>query len=254
MSILAEYIKSKFKGILVFGDIHGDYKSLMTAYEYAEQNNYFFLSLGDLVDRGPNPFEVVECMSTLINAGRAGFTVGNHDDKFYRYYKGASVTMSNDAIQTLIDVGDNRKESFLSMYAEIIENTNYSNIFHEFDDIVLVHAASHDSIWDKTKKFNKSAKHSALYGEVNDEIYETGFPIRMYNWVDNIPSNKTVIVGHDRAPIHNVAITEPLIKINNAGGKAVFIDTGCGKGGFLSGAVIDIEDNVFKFKNFVDFK
>ena len=251
---LADRVRDNFNGMLVIGDVHSDYESLLSAYHHAETHNLFFMSLGDLVDRGPFPFETVSKMSELMKAGKAGLTIGNHDDKFHRFYFGSKVGLSYDSRRTLADVGPDRQQEFLMMYSNIINTPFYSSIFHLFDDIILVHAASHPSMWDSTKKFNSSARSRALYGETNGELHSDGFPVRLYTWIDEIPSEKIVIVGHDRKPIDNVAITCPLVKINSNGGKAIFIDTGCSKGGFLTGVVIKHNKKQFKIDYYVEFK
>jgi hypothetical protein len=64
---------------------------------------------------------------------------------------------------------------------------------------------------------------------------------------------KTVMVGHDRAPVFNTVITEPMVRTNSKGGKVIFMDTGCGKGGFLSGAVIFADKNRFVVDHFESF-
>ena len=96
----------------------------------------------------------------------------------------------------------------------------------------------------------------ALVGEVDGNVYEDGYPVRLYNWVDDIPMGKTVIVGHDMRPMFaKNLLTEPLVVNNTNGGRAVFMDTGCGKGGKLSGAVYlkDKKDKLMftEFKAFV---
>lgn len=254
MGNLANYIKNNFDGILVFGDIHSDYESLMRSHKFAESHNYFFMSLGDLVDRGPFPFETISHMSAFVKAKRAGVTIGNHDDKFCRFQKGSKVSFSADAKRTLADVGPERQEEFLQMYVDLMETPEFSGLYHVFDDIILVHAASHPCMWNSEIKCGNEGRSRALYGEVNNESDSDGFPVRLYSWVDEIPMGKTVVVGHDRAPIHNVRIIEPLIKTNINGGKAIFIDTGCGKGGFLSGMIIIHDNGRFKFDRFIDFK
>ena len=87
----------KFSGILVIGDVHGQLDSFMSAVEYSKKNDLFFISLGDLVDRGPRPFEVVNEMFNIVEQDRGHFIIGNHDDKFYRYAKGNKVRLSKDA-------------------------------------------------------------------------------------------------------------------------------------------------------------
>jgi protein phosphatase len=234
---LAEHVKT-YDGMLVFGDVHSDYDQFAAALDFATKENYFFMGLGDLVDRGEHPYEVVAAMHKRMYDGHAGFVIGNHDNKFFRYRNGAKVRFSMDGRGTLEKVGPERMDEFLRMYAEIQTFTGQAGMFHKFDNIYLVHAASHPDMWDPKGKFGSSFTSRALYGEVTGEVHPDGYPIRYYNWIEEIPMGKTVIVGHDRKPIHQVAIEEPLVKTNANGGKAIFIDTGCGKGGFLTGALI----------------
>lgn len=245
---------SYFEGVLVVGDLHAEFDSLRRAYKYATENNLFFMSLGDLVDRGSHPFECVEFVHNLMMSDRAGFCVGNHDDKFRRFAHGANVSLAKDHLNTFAAVGDERKEEFLKMYVEICEMSLASGYFHVFDDLILVHAASHPCMWEDTEAFGSTARARSLYGETNGDVYPDGLPVRLYNWVDEIPAGRTVIVGHDRSAIFNVPLTEPMERVNANGGKAIFLDTGCGKGGFLSGAVLRNTKNKFKFEGFVDFK
>lgn len=254
MSSIANHVKDKFKGMLVFGDIHADYDSFVRAHDYALTNDLFFMSLGDLVDRGAKPFETVSHMARLMKDGSAGFTIGNHDNKFHRHSKGNKVSFSRDGNNTLATVGPERMQEFLEMYSNIVETPVFSGFFHRFDDIVIAHAASHVSMWDPNGKHSKTAEARMMYGETNGEMLADGYPVRLYNWIDEVPMGKTIIVGHDRMPIFDKPITEPLIRTNADGGKVVFMDTGCGKGGFLTGAVVVYGKHGFKIDKYVEFK
>lgn len=245
------YVKYHFDGILIIGDVHADYASFSKAVQYAKENNFFLVSLGDLVDRGSEPFEVVSEMAKLIYDGRAAITIGNHDDKLYRYHKGNKVLLSTDAQRTL-DIVDN-KDEFLNIYSTMLDDKIFSAYYHVFDDFILTHAASHPSMWDGTE-FDKSAKFLTLFGETTGKTDIDGIPERLYNWVNEIPSGKTVIVGHDRKPIFNKQIFEPLVQTNNNDGKVIFLDTGCGKNGFLSSIVLMQKNKRFEIIETKEFK
>jgi hypothetical protein len=102
--------------------------------------------------------------------------------------------------------------------------------------------------------FPEDARTRALYGISTKEIGPDGYAIRLYTWINEIPKGKTVIVGHDKKPFNSkTLITCPLVKLNDKDGKAIFLDTGCGKGGFLSGVIILYEEK-FKIDRFVEFK
>jgi protein phosphatase len=70
----------------------------------------------------------------------------------------------------------------------------------------------------------------ALFGEPTGHIQEDGFPERSLRWVNRIPQGMTVYVGHDRRSQDG----RPLEQRSRAGGRAIFVDTGAGKGGHLS--------------------
>jgi serine/threonine protein phosphatase 1 len=68
----------------VIGDIHSHYLELT---ELLKTINFDFntdtlISLGDLIDRGPQPIEVIETLMTIKNFIHI---LGNHDDWFYQY-------------------------------------------------------------------------------------------------------------------------------------------------------------------------
>jgi len=251
---VASHVKDQFDGMLVFGDVHGDFESFERARDFAVKENFLFMSLGDLVDRARHPFEVVKSMYDMMYDGRGAFTVGNHDDKHVRGINGAKVSFSKDARQTLTDVGAERMDDFSRMYKSVVEDRMLSGLVHKFDDITLVHAASHPCIWEDGTEIGKTAKSRFLVGETNGEKYEDGYPVRLYNWIDEVPMGKTVIVGHDKQPINNIPIDKPKTVTNGNGGKVIFMDTGCGKGGFLSGAVVLHGKKGFVIDHFVEFK
>jgi len=248
---IKQITKNKFSGILAFGDTHSDYDSFIRVYEYAKDNNLFFMSLGDLVDRGEHPFEVVSLMHKAIEEGAGGMVIGNHDDKFYRYGMGNKVRLSGDAKATLDHVGSHRMSDFLQMYINVVNKSSY---FSVLDDIIFTHGATHESMWDTSVNFTSEAKYRALYGEVTGEHYPDGYPIRYYGWADDVPIGRTAIVGHDRAPIHNELIAEPLTYQNSKGGKVIFMDTGGGKGGHITGVILNNDSGKYEVDKFVDFK
>ena len=68
----------------VIGDIHSHYDEMMELFEKAnfDFDNDTLISLGDLVDRGPKPIEVIE---TLMKIKKFIHILGNHDEWCYQY-------------------------------------------------------------------------------------------------------------------------------------------------------------------------
>ena len=201
------------------------------------------------MDSGPMPYETVMHMYELVSDGRAVLVIGNHDDKFYRHAKGKSVRFSRDAKTTIEVVGEERMESFLNTYVALIEHKNAS-LFFKIGENYLTHGAGHPAMWDSNHPDAKNARSRYLYGQTTGEIDYDGYPVRIYKWIDEVPMGKTVLIAHDKKAIHNVLLEKPIEVRNANGGRAIFIDTGCGKGGFLTGAVI----RDFRITEFVEFK
>jgi len=246
-------IIEKFNGIIVIGDLHSDYDSLMKSINYARNHNLFLVSLGDLVDRGPFPFETVEAIHNEVISGNAAFVIGNHDDKHYRHILGNKVKLSNDAQRTIYDVGEERFQEFSRMYVGLITHKN-SGHYHYIDDFILVHGATHSELWNYPITCENTVKFRALYGEVTGKVDSEGMSERLYNWINEIPTGKWVIVGHDRKPIHNVKISYPLMIQNDIGGNVIFVDTSCGKGGVLSGVILKNVDSSYQLEKFIQFE
>ncbi|QIK69502.1 AAA family ATPase [Erysipelothrix sp. HDW6C] len=65
--------------LIAIGDIHNDYLSLQEIVAtFRESDAVFFL--GDYIDRGPQPFETLELLGSLLNRPNTWFIRGNHDE------------------------------------------------------------------------------------------------------------------------------------------------------------------------------
>ena len=65
----------------------------------------------------------------------------------------------------------------------------------------------------------------------------------MYDWVEDVPADNWLFVGHDPRPLIGVPDFNnfqlaPLVNKNENGGATVFLDSGSGKGGTLWGAEV----------------
>jgi serine/threonine protein phosphatase 1 len=66
---------------LVLGDIHGRYEYLVDVFRQANVDfeNDLLIQIGDIVDRGPDPFT---CIDLLMKFKNRVFIIGNHDHSF----------------------------------------------------------------------------------------------------------------------------------------------------------------------------
>ena len=63
------------------GDVHGCYTALTALLEALQlQDDDQLVFLGDLVDRGPDSFRVVERVRELVDSDRAVCLLGNHEE------------------------------------------------------------------------------------------------------------------------------------------------------------------------------
>ncbi len=74
----------------VIGDIHGHFDEMMELFDYTDfqPDNDLLISLGDLVDRGPDPINVIEKLMKVRNFIHI---LGNHDEWCYQYLKTGNI-------------------------------------------------------------------------------------------------------------------------------------------------------------------
>ncbi len=223
--------------IRAIGDVHGYSDRLIAAAGDADS----LLLLGDLVDRGPDSAGVLRLALDWMEKGRAFLVRSNHDDKLYRILKGNKIRMTPDLAGTMESLSnapdcEALKERFIKAYAE----TPHIQRFGKF---VFAHGAVSQYYFRppeeplSTTRLRRKIESMALYGEVNGDRDELGRPIRRYNWVDKLPEGVTAVVGHDKRD------ETPFIHTSENGRRAIFMDTGCGKGGPLS--FIDLPSETF---------
>lgn len=222
-------------GVRVIGDVHGDLEALRAAFDEAETLNLLPLLVGDIVDRGPDS---PGCMELVLS--RPCFVLpGNHDAKFIHWMKGNPVQITGGLEVTVAQVEarpDGRAigEAFSAMMGE-------QPLWLRLGRYVFAHAAvSPEMVYTPAPMLAKGKSRDrlralALYGETDGTTNADGFPNRTYGWIDQIPMDITAVVGHD-------AFDEIMTRTGAKGGRAVQIDTGCGKGGKLSWIDIDIRD------------
>lgn len=228
---------------LVLGDIHNEYKMFMDAVLFARERNLEIIGLGDLVDYGKHAKSTVHLARTIAVSDGAKFIEGNHDNKIARYLKGNDVTISVGMKETIADL---ESDATMKSNFEFLHSNMKS--FLQVGDTFMTHGAFAKSFW-KGDVDSSKVKSAYLYGEVDRDLPMMEFrgnkyPHRVYDWVDHVPEHVTVIVGHDRTPLLAVPHFESTDNVvthhtGALGGKIIWIDTGGGKGGFVTGAILD---------------
>jgi len=208
----------------VVGDVHGDSK----AFAFAAETDHFVVQLGDLVDDGPDTPGVLEIMFRLIDEQRGLFLLGNHEFKLLRALRGDTIRKTGPLERTLAelpaDLAERAKLEIARAPGWVLSGSRF-----------FVHGGFHPAMLSEPPPEFPAGRPDgllgrAIYGQTTGRVTGAGRPERLLGWVDDIPPNITLYCGHDRRSPDG----RPLVKIGAKGGKAVFLDTGAGKGGHLS--------------------
>ncbi|MDX6502313.1 MAG: hypothetical protein QOG23_5577 [Blastocatellia bacterium] len=210
--------------IRVVGDVHGD----AIGFAYATATDRFIVQLGDLIDHGPDSATTLRRMFDLVEAGRGLFILGNHDLKLARVLSGTHVRVEPVVQATVEQLDEPTRQRALRLIAEAP-----AWVLH--GSALFVHGGFHTAMLDyPSPPHGLDRPHGpiarALYGEPTGRIQPDGYPERSLRWVDRIPAGLTVYCGHDRRSTDG----RPYVRHGAQGGKAIFLDTGAGKGGHLS--------------------
>lgn len=252
---LTPYLDKGYRGVVTFSDVHAHADKLGQGIRYAIENDLFIIFLGDLVDGHDKPLETVVAVKAILDENRGVLVIGNHDDKFYRHALGNPVMLKGAQQKTLGHV-KGREQLFLTTIVDLVEHRNSAHLWR-YANWVFTHGACHAEVWSNPTELSREARHRALYGETTGETEPDGMPVRIYNWVEDIPADHNVVVGHDRKPYGQTKLKKegPLHQTNQRGGRAIFTDTGCGKSddGKLTLTVLMLTDGGLELANHVAF-
>lgn len=236
-----------YRGITAVGDLHGSLQALQSALRWARSRQHFVIFLGDLLSYGPSSLAVADEVHRLVMAGEAAFLMGNHERKVLRWLDrapGREMRLSDGnrvTTQAISALSTAERQRWIGRFRGLVQ---HSELVIRLGPFCFAHAAIHPGVWSGLDpRLSTPAYEAALFGE-----FENSGPrfALTYRWVDAIPAGCVAIVGHDIR-----SRTNPVTVSNERGGKAVFIDTGCGKGGRLSTADIRfVEDGMLKLENF----
>lgn len=238
----SEIKKRGFSGITVAGDVHGNSESLKESMDWAAQRNMIYLQLGDLVDYGPDPLGCVSILHDKISRGKALFVIGNHDRKiekwlnqeanirknkdYLKYNNPISISESNKVtIDKILSLSDNERRIFESKFNFLM---NFGKYHYNIKNFSFAHAGFDNEMFNiNSDRLYGKFESICLYGNIDNEI-----------WIDNICSDRTIVVGHT---IKNRLFP---IKVEISGGGIVmYQDTGSGKGGYLTTTDIIIKND-----------
>ena len=232
------------------GDIHGNVEALLELLNKVnfDYNKDLLISLGDLCDRGPNTWEVLE---TLLKIKNLILIIGNHDIWLLEYL--TNITKNNKYIEPiwLKNGGITTIQSYI--------NNNFSNIQNHIDllkkAVPFYVTNKNDFIENSKGKYvfthggfdqnyditNQDTFSMAWDRELIEKAIQTPGKIKFYN-----KDYKMIFLGHTPTTNFvkyipgkgNIEIRTPIFLPNIS-----LLDTGCGKGGKLT--IYNLKDNTY---------
>ena len=235
-----QILKDRFRGITVIGDVHGDLKNLRDAVAWAKSRRHFIWFLGDIIDYGHQSIATMTLVYHLVMRSEASLILGNHERKIARWVNqqeikdGRIIRLSEGNRVTTDALLKLNVDSRTQWYGQFRSLINRSNLISSLGKTTFTHAAIHPDFWFNRHE-HQGIEDYALYGEPDTTTADFRLS---YQWVDSVPNGHTVFVGHDVR-----SYQAPLVTTGANGGRVVFLDTGSGKGGFLSTADLRFTDN-----------
>ncbi len=231
----------------VIGDIHGCYGELCDLlaelrYEWGAKDGLprhpdgrVPVFVGDLADRGPDSPAVLKLACHLVATGLALFAPGNHDDKLFRFLKGANVTRTHGLDLTIAQWDALPLAERDALTTDILTYLAPAPTHLVLDNghLIVAHAGIREE-W--VGQHHASVKSFTLYGDVRGFEPGTNKPIR-HDWAGEYVGAAFIAYGHTPRPDLDWQ-TDPetgrrfvaVPVVNNT----VNLDTGCVFGGALT--------------------
>lgn len=208
---------------LIMGDIHGRYDYMMDVLKKAnfDYENDLLIQIGDLVDRGPQPFE---CCRELMKIKNKILIIGNHDASFIRFVaEGIDFLGSSNGTEiTISEWKKLGKEEQFEILQEVFQKQVHYHISD--DNIMFVHGGfpldeKLDDVSDHVFYWDRELVTQAMSCK-GDQKLKT-----LYNFKEIFIGHTPTIYWNKTTPIHSGGVWN--------------VDTGAGKGGPLT--IMDVD-------------
>lgn len=241
--------------ILAVGDVHGNLRAMQKAISLAQQEQLFIVWLGDVLDYGDHNLWCIRAAYDTVINGHAHMIWGNHERKISKWinsnwgqnFRGK---LSDANLATIKEIQSLPPDSLTRFHSAWRALENYSTQHWVINNFLFTHGAATQPMWnmDKHRLPGVHGEH-AYFGEVIDNRAKTpeGYPLRTWNWVNHVPNNHTVVVGHDWLDHNKCCVT---VKQGSQGGQVICVDTGSSKGGRLGGVAIDLQTQTWEERYF----
>lgn len=235
--------------LLVVGDVHGDFASMSQVVQMAQQEERTIVWLGDIIDYGSHNLKCVRLAYDTVISNKAVMIWGNHERKIGRWiahswgqnYRGRISDANLCTIREIERLNGERRQRFLAAWTAL---ENQSQQCWRSNNWLFTHGAANQHMWHMCRehRLNNPEGELAFFGQTDrsNPTRADGYPNRIWDWVDSVPPNHNVVVGHDWVDRQNNLI---VIKTNSQGGTVYCIDAGNSKGGRLAALAIDTQNN-----------
>ena len=82
---IKKFDMSSYEKIVFVGDVHGSYTALMEYFKNGFNDNYFYIFVGDIIDRGIENAETVKFFIDAVQKKNVLVLEGNHERWLYTY-------------------------------------------------------------------------------------------------------------------------------------------------------------------------
>ena len=204
------------------GDIHGSYKTLVQVLKKSnfDYENDLLISLGDIVDGGPDSYE---CVEELLKIKNRIDILGNHDEWFINFidtgihgsYWGQGAHTTRDSYMK--NTNHSYKFSFNDHLIPVSHKGFFRdmNRYYELDNMYFIHGG-----FDRHKPIGETPRDQMIWDR---SFLNQAMSAKNSNNFNIVGNPKKVFLGHTTTQFWDT--TNPIIC---GGGKVINLDTGAG--------------------------
>ena len=219
---LKKFDMNKYEKIVHIGDIHGCYTALMEYFKNGFNDNYMYIFLGDIIDRGLENAEVMKFMLEIYNKPNVLIIEGNHEKWLWIYANGGTSRSTEFEFVTKPQLAGIDLKDLRQFYRRIGQCAYYT--FDNKDVFV-----SHAGISTLPENLTTVSTATFINGVGNYNDYETVAD----SWMNSTKDNEYQIFGH-RNTVNSAAQMRD--RVFNLEGKVEF-------GGHLR--IVELDKNGF---------